>query len=78
VFGIEVKAWPNGVSVARVVKGSHAAKARLRAGDYIAEVAGIEVDSVETYSKVMEESIGDLPLTFLVVRDNRGYYINLP
>jgi len=78
VFGIKVKNRHDGVAIAGVVDGSHAANARLRAGDLITEVAGMKVDNVESYAQILEDNLGELPLTFLVVRDNRGYYINLP
>ncbi len=78
VFGFTVQPRHGGVVVQKVVDGSHAAAARLRVGDLIAEVAGIEISDIDTYIAVMEQNIGELPLTFLVVRDNRGYYINLP
>jgi serine protease Do len=78
VFGFTVQPRHGGVVVKKVTDGSHAAVARLRVGDLIAEVAGIEIPDIDTYIAVMEQNIGELPLTFLVVRDNRGYYINLP
>ncbi len=78
VFGLVVTPRHDAVVVQKVLPGSHAANARLRPGDLIAEVAGSEITTVEEYEQAMERHIGDLPLTFMVVRDNRGYYINLP
>ncbi len=78
VFGLVVEARHDAVRVKAVVPGSHAAKAGIRPGDLVAEVAGIEVYSVEDYGRIMEQHVGDLPLSFLIVRDNRGYYLNLP
>lgn len=78
VFGLRVENINGGVVVTRVIAGTHAADARVRVGDLIVEVAGIEITDVATYIEVMEHYLGELPLAFLIARDNRGYYINLP
>ncbi|PLY03630.1 MAG: serine protease Do [Desulfuromonas sp.] len=78
LFGLVVQASARGVVVDKVVEDSYAAKARIRAGDRIAEVEGIAISDINTYIDVIEQNLGKLPLSFLIVRDNRGYYIDLP
>lgn len=78
IFGFEVKDSANGVRVHRVHSRSPASEAGVRGGDLIVEVAGVEIRTVEDYEQVFLERIGVMPLQFLVVRGNRGYYINLP
>lgn len=78
VFGLEVADGLEGVLISRVVPDSYAEKARIRVGDRISEIAGQETATVAAYEDVMVRHLGEIPLSFLVIRDNRGYYISLP
>ena len=78
VFGFDVRDSEDGVIVSQVHPGSPAAVARVRGGDRIAEIDGVEILTVADYELVFLERVGVMPLQFLIVRDNRGYYINLP
>ncbi len=78
VFGFDVRDSDNGVIVSQVHPESPAAAARVRGGDRIAEIDGVEILTVDDYEQVFLERVGVMPLQFLVVRGNRGYYINLP
>jgi hypothetical protein len=50
----------------------------MRPGDRIVEAGGKRLASLKDYLEVLEDRFGQLPLSFLVVRGNQGYYINLP
>lgn len=78
IFGLNVRDSDNGVTVSRVIPESAAADARVRGGDRIAEIDGVKIMTVDDYEQVLLERVGVMPLQFLVVRGNRGYYINLP
>ncbi len=78
VFGFEVAGSERGVSVMGVRPGSAADKIGLRVGDRIAEINGASVASVDDFVLRMEDRLGQLPLNFLIVRGNRGYYVDLP
>jgi membrane-associated protease RseP (regulator of RpoE activity) len=53
-------------------------QAGIRPGDLVAEVAGDQVSSSDAFSQAIEDRIGLEPLRFLVVRNGRGYYLDLP
>ncbi len=78
VFGMVVGDGRGKAVVSRVVDGSHAANVGIRRGDIIAEIAGIDVHDAAGYGEVLETFVGELPLSFLVVREKRGYYISMP
>ena len=78
VFGLVPGEGRGGVVVKEVEKGSPADRIGIEAGDKIAEVDGVSVDSLTNYRDVLEERIGREPLRFLIVRGNRGYYVDLP
>ena len=78
VFGLDVRDSENGIIVYHVHPNSPAAAARVRGGDRIAEIDGVVIQTVEEYEQEILERFGVMPLQFLIVRGNRGYYINLP
>jgi serine protease Do len=78
VFGFKVYDTGGGVVVKQVLSGSPAAAAGVNGGDLIAEVDGVKIETITDFQQVFLERIGVMPLQFLVVRGNRGYYINLP
>ncbi|SHI53074.1 serine protease, S1-C subfamily, contains C-terminal PDZ domain [Malonomonas rubra DSM 5091] len=77
-FGFTLKQGRRGVLIDEVVDDSPADKIGLQRGDGIAKVAGIEIEKLTDFETVIGEKIGRLPLSFLVVRNNRGYLIELP
>lgn len=79
VFGLVVsKKGRRGVTVKTVREGTTAAEIGISSGDIIAEVEGISVETVPEFSKAVESLMGREPLRFLIVRGNRGYYLELP
>lgn len=77
-FGFALKDSREGLNVSQVTAGSPAEKIGLRAGDRIAEVGGSKVVNKDDFSRRMEELMGREPIEFLIVRGNRGYYVELP
>ncbi len=77
-FGFILKDGRHGLEVADVVEGSPAATGGIKPRDRIAKVDGVEVETLQDYDSVIVDRLGRLPLTFLVVRVNRGYLIELP
>lgn len=77
-FGFGLKDGRSGVLVDRVINGSPADSVGLKAGDRIAKVDGVEVETLTDFEAVIADRLGRLPLTFLVARNNRGYLIELP
>lgn len=78
VFGLSVIDGRDGVTVQRVTPGSAAERAGIARGDLVAELAGERLKSVADYAMVLEGLLGQEPLRFLIVRGNRGHYIELP
>ncbi len=78
VFGFSVKDSRKGVIIKDVVDGSSAQQVGIIPGDLIAEVAGESPANVEEYTRIITANIGRMPLRFLILRGNRGYYIDLP
>lgn len=78
VFGFSVVDQQDGLVVRLVRPESKAAKVGLQAGDYVAEVAGVRVENTKEFAKVIEKVLGREPLSFLIVRGNRGYHVKLP
>lgn len=78
VFGLVTAEGRGGVVVREVVSGGAAEQAGIRKGDLIAEAGGHRVTGVAEFTNVMENHIGFEPLRFLVVRGQKGYYLELP
>jgi serine protease Do len=78
LFGFEVRDSVHGVIVSQVHSNSAADAAGLNGGDRVAEVDGVRIKTVGDYEQVFLERIGLMPLQFLIVRGDRGYYLNLP
>jgi serine protease Do len=77
VFGLRLTDSRQGLLVLRVSAGSKAEQVGIRTGDYVAEVGGVRISTVEQFSRLIEEVVGLQPLRFLVVRGGRGYYVDL-
>jgi len=78
VFGLLLADSSRGLIVRQVVSGSTAEHVGVHPGDQVAEIAGERVGSLDEFSRLIEERIGLEPLRFLVVRNGRGYYLDLP
>ncbi len=78
VFGFTVYDSRRGLAVEKVVKGSPADQVGMQAADMVAEVDGQKVASAQEFSEIIESVIGQEPVRFLVLRGNRGYYLDLP
>jgi len=78
VFGIGFEIGRGGLLVTSVEVRSAAAQAGIEPGDKIAEIARRKIGDPESFRRLMANLIGREPLTFLVVRDNRGYLLQLP
>jgi serine protease Do len=78
VFGMALAKSREGLAVREVIPGSPADKAGIRPGDLVGEVDGKRPKSLDAYSRLIEDRMGAEPLRFLVVRGNRGYYVDLP
>jgi len=78
VFGIVVTEDRGGVVISKVLRDTPAAKIELNPGDRIVEVAGVQVDSVDSFNARIEETLGQLPLRFTIYRGNRGYLVEMP
>jgi len=77
-FGFTVEERKGRLLVADLVDDGPADRVGMRHGDLVVEVAGEKVKNLDDYVLVMKEQFGRLPLQFLVVRGNQGYYIDLP
>ncbi|TYO99488.1 serine protease Do [Geothermobacter ehrlichii] len=77
-FGFSLEEWRGKLRVADLARGGPAERVGMRRGDLVIQAAGQEVSSLKDYARVIEETFGRLPLQFLVVRGNQGYYIDLP
>jgi serine protease Do len=78
VFGLKVGKNQMGVVITHVSPHSPAAQIELRAGDLIAQIEGVQVDTLETFWARIEATMGRLPLRFTVFRGNQGYLVELP
>ena len=76
-FGFSLKE-SGGLRVQDVIPNTPADKVGLKTGDRIVEVAGQRLNDLNDFVSAVEEHFGLLPLTFLIVRGNQGYYIDLP
>ncbi|MDY0267796.1 trypsin-like peptidase domain-containing protein [Trichloromonas sp.] len=77
VFGLRLADSRQGLRVQSVLAGSKAEQLGIRSGDFVVEVAGARLSSVDEFSRLMEHLYGRQPLRFLVVRGGRGYYVDL-
>jgi len=77
-FGFRLSEVEGGLQVAKVLDGSSAEKVGMRRGDFLVEAAGIRISQLTEFVEVVKEHFGQLPMNFLVVRRNQGYYIDLP
>ncbi len=77
-FGFVVRDASPGVAVSRVEPGSPADRVGIRAGDLVAEIDGERVTDVKQFGDQMLRRLGRFPVSFLIVRGNRGYYVDLP
>lgn len=78
IFGFALAAGGQKPVVREVVSGSPADRVGLRPGDLIAGIEGVRVADLQRFEDVIGEHLGQIPLTFTVVRDNFGYRIQLP
>ncbi|MCK4622519.1 MAG: trypsin-like peptidase domain-containing protein [Desulfuromonadales bacterium] len=78
VFGFSLQQRRNNLVVAAVEVGSSAEKIGIRSGDLIVKVDGVEVSKLADFEPLMEDRLGRLPLSFLVVRGGRAYLVELP
>ncbi len=77
-FGLSVREKREQVVVDRVRRDSAAQKTGIERGDLIAEVAGEKIATMADYNDAIVNNLGREPLRFLIVRDRRGYYVDLP
>ncbi len=77
-FGLTLADGRDGLRVATVEAQSAADRAGIEPGDLIAEIAGRKLSDINQLRPLLAELIGREPLTFLVVRQNRGYLLQLP
>jgi serine protease Do len=77
-FGFAVEESRGQLRVSDLAPDGPGDQVGMKRGDLIAQVAGREVGTLKEYAGIMEELFGHLPLQFLVVRGNQGYYIDLP
>lgn len=68
----------HGLRVEKVTGASAADRVGIQPGDLIAEVDGIKLTSLTDFKNVIASRLGRLPLSFLVVRNSRGYMVKLP
>lgn len=78
LFGFTVKNSRSGLAVKKVIDGSAADKVGIKSGDIVAEVEGKKIEKQEDYKQIIADLIGQEPLRFLILRGNRGYYVDLP
>ncbi|MCF6289885.1 MAG: trypsin-like peptidase domain-containing protein [Desulfobacterales bacterium] len=78
VFGLVVKDSRQGAMVRKVIPDSSAARAGIRPGDLVMEIAGERITRIADFGRIVEAHMGREPLRFLVVRGKRGYYVDLP
>ncbi len=78
MFGMAFVAGNSGLQVSSVEKKSSAERAGIEPGDIIVEIAHRKVPDLDSLRHLMAILLGREPLAFLVVRDNRGYLLQLP
>ncbi|WP_020676612.1 trypsin-like peptidase domain-containing protein [Geopsychrobacter electrodiphilus] len=78
VFGLGFQLGREEMLITSVEAKSAASHAGIEPGDRIVEIAHRKVGDPDNFRHLMASLIGREPLTFLVVRDNRGYLLQLP
>jgi serine protease Do len=78
VFGFELRETARGLLINLVEDGSPADEVGLKKNDLIARVAGYELETLDQFHELMVQLLGREPVEFVVVRDNRGYLVELP
>lgn len=78
VFGFALRQTRRGLQVNQVEDDSAAEQVGIKRGDLVAKVAGYELDTLEQFEDLMGQMLGREPLDFLIVRDSRGYLVELP
>jgi serine protease Do len=78
VFGIGFRLEQQELLITAVVPKSAAARAGIEPGDRIVEIERRKVGDPDSFRHLMASLIGREPLSVLVVRDNRGYLVQLP
>lgn len=78
VFGLEFSEGRGGLEISAVIAGAAAARVGIEPGDLVTEIARRKVASLDDLRRLMANFIGREPFTFLVVRNNRGYLLQLP
>ena len=78
VFGFSLQSGRRGLLIDKVVSNSPADRIGLRPGDLIAKVDGFETNDLSDFELLMEDRLGRQSLPFLIVRENRGYLVELP
>ena len=77
-FGFNLQQGCRGLLVKTVVADSLADRVGIHRGDLLVKVDGVETNNLAEYEQLMEDRLGRQPLAFLIVRDNRGYLVELP
>jgi serine protease Do len=78
VFGLGFAAGREGLRVVTVERRSAADRAAIEPGDLVVEIARRKVPDMNSLRGVMAALWGREPLSFLVVRNGRGYLLQLP
>lgn len=78
VFGFVPKEARRHLVVDEVVADSPAEQVGLEAGDIVAKVDDIEVETLKDYEAAIEARLGRQPLRFTIVRDKVAYLVELP
>lgn len=78
VFGLMFTEGRGGLRVTQVVPDSAAERAGLVTGDIVAEIARRKVAKIDDLRRLAAILIGREPFSFLIVRNNRGYLLQLP
>lgn len=78
IFGLRFTAEREGLRVISVERRSAADRAAIEPGDLVVEIARRKVPDMNSLRGVMAAYWGREPLSFLVVRNGRGYLLQLP
>ena len=78
VLGFGLRQSRIGLLVDTIEENSPADQVGIQSGDLIAKLDGYELESLDQFRQLMAERLGREPLEFLVVRNNRGYLVELP
>ena len=77
-FGFRFQLVRGALQVTSVEARSAAAQAGIEQGDRIVEIARRKIGDPDNFRRLMAGLVGREPLSFLVVRNNRGYLLQLP